>query len=111
MYPYKLLSLDLLIYFLVSSSGYVVRCIIMDTPMELAFHMNMYRQSLSEGSIRRVPEVAYNIYKKKYEAPSLDEGFETIEKVQFVPKFKSDKERTLFLHKTDMKWVHPPTIH
>ncbi|XP_791366.2 bifunctional polynucleotide phosphatase/kinase [Strongylocentrotus purpuratus] len=88
---------------LAKEEGYVVRCIIMDTPLELAFHMNMYRQSLSEGSIRRIPEVAYNIYKKKYEAPSQDEGFETIEKVQFVPKFKSDKERTLFLHKTDMK--------
>nr|XP_054763996.1 bifunctional polynucleotide phosphatase/kinase-like [Lytechinus pictus] len=87
---------------LAKEAGYVVRCFIMDTPLELAFHMNMYRQSLTEGGVRRIPQVAYNIYKKNYMAPTLDEGFKTIEKIRFEPRFNSDKDRDLFLQKTDM---------
>lgn len=83
-------------------AGYVVRCFVMDTPLELAFHMNMFRQSKSEGAVRRIPQVAYNMYKKNFEAPSQSEGFKAIEKIQFAPSFKDAKDRALFLKRTDM---------
>ena len=44
----------------------------MSTSRELANHLNYFR--MKTVGIRRVPEVAYNQYKSKFEAPSESEG-------------------------------------
>lgn len=56
--------------------GYHCRAIKMNTSYELSKHNNYYRFFKSNGKF--VPEIAYNIYKKKFQEPSIDEGFNEI---------------------------------
>ncbi|ELU12134.1 hypothetical protein CAPTEDRAFT_157252 [Capitella teleta] len=72
------------------------RCFFMATPLELANHLNMTRQNQTEGEARRVPDVGYNVYKKKFEEPSKDEGFSEVVRVEFSPKFKSERDEEIF---------------
>lgn len=72
------------------------RCIWMQTPLELAHHLNLYRQSQTLGKIRRVPDVGYNVYKKNFEAPSISEGFTEVKKVDFKPRFDTGTDEELF---------------
>ncbi len=64
--------------------------------MELAHHLNLYRQTRSEGKQRRVPDVGYHMFKGKFEEPSLSEGFSNIEKVHFKPEFENEADEKLF---------------
>ncbi|XP_065178968.1 uncharacterized protein F21D5.5-like [Sycon ciliatum] len=73
-----------------------VRCFYLDTPRELAAHLNYYRQNLSKGVDRRIPDVAYNTYKSRFHMPSTGEGFASVTVVPFVPQFSSDDEKKLF---------------
>ena len=52
--------------------GVPTRIFHMSTSRELANHLNYFR--MKTVGIRRVPEVAYNQYKSKFEAPSESEG-------------------------------------
>lgn len=72
------------------------RCIILDTPKEIAHHLNYLRQTRTKGVVRRVPDVGYNVYNKNYQAPTLDEGFSEISNVQFSPHFDDELHETLF---------------
>jgi hypothetical protein len=38
------------------------RCVHMQTPREVAEHLNQFRQNISLGKHRRVPAVGYNMY-------------------------------------------------
>lgn len=40
---------------------------------------------------------AHVIHRSSYEEPSCDEGFEEIVKVNFIPKFKDDKVKELYM--------------
>ena len=64
--------------------------------MELAHHMNYVRQTLTEGKIRRIPDIAYNMYKSQYETPTLAEGFTEILNIDFVPQFDTKKDEEIF---------------
>ena len=68
----------------------------MDTDLELAHHLNMVRMNQTNGEVRRIPDVGYNMYKKNYEEPKASEGFQEIKKIKFVPKFDSKKDENLF---------------
>ncbi len=68
----------------------------MDTSLELASHLNFMRQTQTEGKVRRVPKVGFNVYKKNYKEPVKSEGFDDIVKIPFQPMFKSDKDKALF---------------
>jgi bifunctional polynucleotide phosphatase/kinase len=48
-----------------------VRCVVMTTSMEESLARNNKRA-------KPVPRIVYNVYKKKYEEPVVDEGFEAI---------------------------------
>ena len=76
--------------------GVPVRCFHFQATKELAEHMNMFRQTQSAGKIRRVPAVGYNMFKSKFVAPDISEGFTEIKKIDFVPNFKSDVDKELF---------------
>lgn len=62
-------------------------------PPELAAHLNWVRAA-SGG--RRVPEIAYRVFRKRYIEPRGDEGAD-IERVEFAAQFSDEKERRLFL--------------
>lgn len=76
--------------------GVPVRCFYFNTSDELASHLNFYRERMTEGKIRRIPRVAFNVYKKRFEAPSMDEGFTEIATVKFTPHFKNAQARKFF---------------
>ncbi|XP_060602378.1 bifunctional polynucleotide phosphatase/kinase-like [Ruditapes philippinarum] len=77
-------------------SGVPCRCFVMDTPIDLAHHLNYVRQNQTKGGVRRIPDVGYNVYKKNFEAPSKAEGFTEIIQIPFVPKFDSKKDEEIF---------------
>jgi bifunctional polynucleotide phosphatase/kinase len=56
--------------------GYKTRLIQMEVPIDLAYHLNMYR-TLFENH-KKVPSVVYNIYLKQYESPIVNE-YDSIE--------------------------------
>ena len=62
----------------------------------------MYRQVQSNGVRRRVPEVAYRIYEKYFEYPEKSEGFDSVEELEFVPKFDCLSDEELFKQWTSM---------
>ena len=73
-----------------------VRCYVFHTPLELAKHLNMYREKVTGGAHKHVPRIAYNMYAKKFVVPRKGEGIDEIVDVQFVPEFASEQERLLF---------------
>jgi bifunctional polynucleotide phosphatase/kinase len=52
---------------------YAVVCIHVSTPLEEAYKRNKLRDDT-----KQVPKIAYSVYTKHYNAPSVDEGFELI---------------------------------
>lgn len=76
--------------------GVPIRCFHFQATKELAEHMNQFRQTQTGGKIRRVPAIGYNIYKSKFEAPDITEGFSEVKKIDFFPNFKSDADKELF---------------
>ena len=73
-----------------------VRCYLFNTPLELAKHLNMYREKLTGGVHRHVPRIAYNMYNKNWKRPEKREGIDEIVEVDFVPEFATEQERQLF---------------
>lgn len=73
-----------------------IRCVCMDTSREIAHHMNVFRERVT--GVKRIPEIAYNIYFKKYVEPRLDEGFTEVKHVAFsVIPFEDKSKEWLFL--------------
>lgn len=72
----------------------------MSTDIQLAKHMNMVRMNQTEGKIRRVPDVGYNVFKKNFEEPHMSEGFSDIVKVPFEPNFDNEHDKKLFMQWT-----------
>jgi bifunctional polynucleotide phosphatase/kinase len=60
-----------------------IRCIILNTDVELAKHLNNVRHVYSNGAIRKITDMVYNIFKKNYVKPLETEHFDSIEKVDF----------------------------
>lgn len=65
--------------------GYKIRCIEVVTDTELSMHNALYRSYISKGKVGLVPKLVYNKFKKEYQKPSKKEGFDKIEKINFVP--------------------------
>ena len=74
------------------SAGVPCRCFVMTTPPEVAHHLNEMRMVQTDGKVRRIPDVGYNVYNKNYAAPSTDEGFSEVVKFDFVPDFRGSKK-------------------
>lgn len=69
---------------LAKQNNYTCRCFIMNTDINLAKHNALYRHYVSKGEISLIPEIVYNKYRKNYEAPNKEEGFESIIEVDFI---------------------------
>jgi len=59
------------------TNNYNIKCIYFDINLDICKHNNIYR-SLINPQREIVPEIAYNVFKKKFETPSLDEGFNQV---------------------------------
>eukprot|EP01102_Stenamoeba_stenopodia_P003221 TRINITY_DN13157_c0_g1_i1.p1 TRINITY_DN13157_c0_g1~~TRINITY_DN13157_c0_g1_i1.p1 ORF type:complete len:571 (+),score=178.41 TRINITY_DN13157_c0_g1_i1:42-1754(+) len=78
--------------------GVSARCFVISTSMELVSHLNSFRERVS--GVKRIPSVAYNMYRSKFDKPSKSEGFEEVTEVPFIPHFKNDQQRAWFLERT-----------
>eukprot|EP00698_Gefionella_okellyi_P019877 TRINITY_DN615_c0_g1_i2.p1 TRINITY_DN615_c0_g1~~TRINITY_DN615_c0_g1_i2.p1 ORF type:complete len:351 (+),score=72.21 TRINITY_DN615_c0_g1_i2:225-1277(+) len=74
--------------------GIPARCYVMQTSLELAQHMNMYRERRGEKD--HVPGMVYNKMKKEYVVPTADEGFAEVKKIYFKPEFACDADEVMF---------------
>lgn len=71
-------------------NGYEINCLRFTTSIELSKYLNCLRCQLSMGKKDIVPDIAYNVFKKKLIEPSIDEGFNNI--YNYHPDIKlSDK--------------------
>jgi len=73
-----------------------IRCFRFQIPEKLAKHLNYYRERLTNGQHEHVSTIGYRLYSKHFEEPHLNEGFDKIVHINFIPKFKTDHERKLF---------------
>ena len=71
---------------------------LMDVPEILCKHLNNYRVEKSKGKIKRIPIIAYRVYNKKYQEPSLDEGIDQIIKIPFSFDGKTKEDVKMFLY-------------
>lgn len=71
------------------------RCFVMATSPAHCKHNNKFRQITDKTHVP-VGEVVLNMYKKNYEEPVLEEGFNEIIKVDFLPKFDNDDHEKLY---------------
>jgi bifunctional polynucleotide phosphatase/kinase len=79
-----------------------VRCIVLDTDVDLARHLNKVRELQTRGAHRHVPDIAYNLYKRDYVEPdAAHEGFAApVVHVPFQPAFASVADLALFAQMT-----------
>ena len=73
-----------------------IRCIMMNTDIELCHHLNYVRQNQTKSKVRRIPDVGYNMFKKDYAKPDVKEGFSEVISIDFVPKFDSTEDESIF---------------
>lgn len=59
------------------------RAIVFETDINLSKHNAQYRCVQSNGDIKPISSIVYNIFKKKYTIPSKEEGFDKIKKMNF----------------------------
>ena len=73
-----------------------VRCFYFKTSLEVASHLNYFRQNQTKGEVRRIPMVAYRVYDKYFEPPTTGEGIAEVIEVDFSPKFDDLADKALF---------------
>ena len=78
-----------------------IRCFYFDTQAELCYHLNDFREKFSNGSEKHVPKVAYNTYKKHFEAPTEEEGFSEVLSINFVREHPNELHSRSFEEFTD----------
>lgn len=83
------------------SKRIAVRCIRLGTTREVSVHNNYFRVKETKGKVRRIPAVAYNIFNKKLEEPTVREGFESVETVAFSPDFANLEKKKLYLERVE----------
>ena len=52
----------------------IVKIYVFDVPLELSKHLNYVRTQALTGKIKLIPKIVYNMYEKRYEEPTNDEG-------------------------------------
>ncbi|KAM5132274.1 bifunctional polynucleotide phosphatase/kinase [Mantella aurantiaca] len=79
-------------------AGVPARCFHFNATIELSKHNNRFREMTHTGKGHvSVNDMVINSYKSKFVAPSLNEGFSEILKVNFVPSFKDPELKSLYL--------------
>jgi len=78
-----------------------IRSIWISTSFEMSFHLNKMRTELTGK--KSVPSVAYYVYRKNFEKPNTNEGFNTVIEVPFYPQFNDESTKSSFLCHYDTK--------
>ncbi|XP_068154098.1 uncharacterized protein F21D5.5 [Drosophila tropicalis] len=72
-----------------------IRCFVMNVTPGQVKHNIAYRE-LSDANHSKINDMVFNMMKKKYQVPTLEEGFASIHKVNFKPQFSNDQEMKLY---------------
>ncbi|GAM17837.1 hypothetical protein SAMD00019534_010120 [Acytostelium subglobosum LB1] len=72
------------------AAGVPVRCFHMQTPRELAEHLNYYRERMGQG--KHVPGIGYATFNKNFVEPKVSEGFTEVKKVNFILNLRPEDE-------------------
>lgn len=59
------------------TNDYNIKCIYFDVSQDISKHNNIYRNIINPQR-EVVPRIAYDVFKKKFEMPNVDEGFDQI---------------------------------
>lgn len=76
--------------------GLPIKIYVIEMPFELSKHMNNFRVQTTKGEIKKIPDVAYNVYRKRYEDPTEDEG--EIIRLPFKAVFEDEEELEQFFY-------------
>jgi len=71
-----------------------IRCLYFDASLEICHHLNWCRAYAKRTNA--IPNVAYHTMSKKFEEPSLDEGYTSITRIPFAPHFRSSREKRIY---------------
>lgn len=71
------------------------RCLVMNVSIAHAKHNIVFRE-ISDSLHSKINDMVFNMLKKKYQEPALDEGFITIHKVNFKPVFANESDEKLY---------------
>jgi bifunctional polynucleotide phosphatase/kinase len=77
--------------------GVAARCLYFSTSRDLCRHNDIFRE-LTVGGRPRVGDIALNVYQRRFEMPTADEGFEAVIEVPFEVRFKADQVREYELY-------------
>ena len=83
------------------NAGVPIRCFHFQTSLELAKHLNNFREVITKGEMRHVPMVGYNMFKKHFVKPSKSEGFSSIKEIEFQRNHPDDEHKEQFDHWTE----------
>lgn len=72
------------------------RCFLMKVDSSHAKHNNKFRE-LTDKSHIKISDIVINSYYKSLEEPTLEEGFEEIVKVPFIPSFASEEQEKFYM--------------
>jgi len=82
---------------LAKQMNYKIHCNYFTTSRAISMHNNIYRHIISNGIIPIIPEIVYNIYNKHFQEPSLQEGFDSINKIPFYINPDEQVDENYFL--------------
>ncbi len=66
------------------------RCLHFTTPKEICVHNAYFRNYITNGSVKSIPNLVFNMMNKKFQEPELSEGFYTIDKIEFTINLSKD---------------------
>ncbi|ESO10945.1 hypothetical protein HELRODRAFT_109229 [Helobdella robusta] len=71
------------------------RCFVMTSSFEHSRHNEKFRE-MTDKQHQQINEMVFNSFKSKFKEPDLSEGFDEIVHVNFIPKFATEKDRSLY---------------
>ena len=78
-----------------------IRAFFMNVNKELAEHMNLYREKMTDGDRKRIPGMVFNMFFKKLRedggSPDKSEGINEVVTIDLIPKFDDEQHRKWFL--------------
>lgn len=78
-------------------AGVPVRCFLFTASLEHSRHNNEFRHLFGTDKAHApVNDMVINAYKSKFTEPNLDEGFASIVKINFVPRFKENELEKMY---------------
>ena len=73
-------------------ANFKIRCLYFTANDDLSKHNSHFRNINSNNKIKPIKNVVYNVFKKKFTKPTLKEGFDDIQTVDFVLEDIENKE-------------------